>query len=295
MRRPLVRDAIRLSCMAYWDGERLEKFKSIDKEIKESDKEEDKDEKNTLVEEPPKKMGRDDKIRMKLQKPLTFISTAEDAQCYVTRYDDGCCMVFRGTTSTKDWLMNLDALQDPLNLPSVFGKERPKVHGGFLRQFQSLQMTLMQHANEYMKDDTIKDSNRTMYYFGHSLGGALATIAATVFGAMFPNVRHVCITFGAPRVGDTTFANVFRKNVDECVRCVNQEDPVPAVPSACNYEHVYGIVYIDKDQKLQDEITENRLLNTCRDSFLCCCGIAENPTDDHGYEQYEAAWNNIEE
>ena len=66
-------------------------------------------------------------------------------------------------------------------------------------------MTLMRHAAEYMSDTEIRDSNRTFYYFGHSLGGALATVAAVVFGAMYPEARHVCITFGSPRVGDTLF------------------------------------------------------------------------------------------
>ena len=32
MRRPLVRDAIRLSRMAYWDGKRLEKFVPTEKD-----------------------------------------------------------------------------------------------------------------------------------------------------------------------------------------------------------------------------------------------------------------------
>lgn len=72
-----------------------------------------------------------------------------------------------------------------------------------------------------MADDTIRDSNRTMYYVGHSLGGALATLAAMYFGSIYPDVRHVCITFGAPRVGDKAFVSEFKKHVDESVRCVN--------------------------------------------------------------------------
>jgi triacylglycerol lipase len=82
-------------------------------------------------------------------------------------------------------------------------------------------MTLMRHAMDYMNDKSIKDSNKVFYYFGHSLGGALATLAALVFGCMYPDARHVCITFGAPRVGDARFCDLFRENVDECVRCVN--------------------------------------------------------------------------
>jgi triacylglycerol lipase len=73
----------------------------------------------------------------------------------------------------------------------------------------------------YMANSSIRDSNRTMYYIGHSLGGALATLAAAYFGSLYPDVRHVCITFGAPRVGNAVFISEFKKHVDESVRCVN--------------------------------------------------------------------------
>ena len=109
----------------------------------------------------------------------------------------------------------------------------------------------------------------------------MATIAALVFGAMYPDARHVCITFGSPRVGDEEFVKLFKKHVDESVRCVNQEDPVPMVPTACRFEHVYGIKYIDRNNEIQDSITEHRLLQSCAHSVMCCCGIAENPLDDH--------------
>ena len=57
---------------------------------------------------------------------------------------------------------------------------------------------------------------------GHSLGGALATLAAA---------RHqadVLWTFGAPRVGDALFARSLAGTA--IGRVVNGNDPVPAVP-----------------------------------------------------------------
>lgn len=229
----------------------------------------------------------------KIVKPITFYSSDVDAQCFSTQYEDGCCMVFRGTTSKQDWKINLDARLEPLELPKILGNDRPQVHQGFLRQFNSIKMSLLSHATDYMKDTSIKESNKTFYYFGHSLGGALATIASLVFGSLFPDARHVCITYGSPRVGNERFCSLFKRHVDECVRVVNQEDPVPLVPTACRFEHVYGVAYIDKDEKIHDEITENRVWNTCKDSMLCCCGIAENPKDDHDLTQYASAWKKI--
>lgn len=263
MRLPLLRDAIRLASMVYEKESELEGMWGR------------------------RPVEQSDEIVYKLIKPISFYSTPVDAQCFTTQYEDGCCMVFRGTTNLNDWMTNLKAMQVPLDLPHVFGKDRPKVHSGFLGQFQSLSMTLMRHANEYNSDSTVRESNRTFYYIGHSLGGALATISALVFGAMFPNARHVCITFGSPRVGDDTFVRLFQKHVDESVRCVNQEDPVPLVPTSCSFSHVPGVLYFDADEKPNTDITENRLVNSCRDGILCCCGLAESPVDDHATTQYE--------
>ena len=331
MRVKLVQDAIRLASMAYWSKEDLEKLnvkfeekpekntvveeKDDDSDVSSVDATKGDDDKpaeeakgggaagavedDTATEEvakpePVVPKTRDELIMEKLTKPIQFYSTPADAQCFVTRYEDGCCMVFRGTTNIKDWMTNIKATQVAIDLPGVFGSDRPEAHAGFVSQFQSLSMTLMQYANAYMNDGTVKESNKTFYYMGHSLGGALSTVAAVIFGAMFPDARHVCITFGSPRVGDAKFVQLFHKHVDETVRCVNQEDPVPMVPTACRFEHVGGVHYIDKDHKIQDEITENRLLNSCKDSILCCCGLAENPLDDHDTEQYEAVWKSIQ-
>lgn len=142
----------------------------------------------------------------------------------------------------------------------MFGGKRPEVHSGFMGQFQSLSMTLMKHAAEYMSDETVRESNRTFYYVGHSLGGALATIAALVFGSMYPEARHVCLTYGSPRVGDDRFVALFKQHVDESVRCVNQEDPVPMVPTSCSYSHVPGLLYFDRNEEMQTELTEHRMM-----------------------------------
>jgi len=59
--------------------------------------------------EPVVPKTRDELIMEKLTKPIQFYSTPADAQCFVTRYEDGCCMVFRGTTNVKDWMTNIKA------------------------------------------------------------------------------------------------------------------------------------------------------------------------------------------
>ena len=66
---------------------------------------------------------------------------------------------------------------------------------------------------------------------GHSLGGALATLAAadlTIQG--LSNVQ--LYSFAAPRVGNRTFADQFTAKVPVAFRVANSEDIVPTVPLA---------------------------------------------------------------
>lgn len=236
MRVKLVRDACDLCDMSYWTKKELEEFNEII-----SINQEDILENNTLVnasislpeslnsttglnvsdEEDDKKPETMKHIKDKLMEPIRFYETNLDAQCFTTRYEDGLCMVFRGTTNIHDWLINMDSIQTTLHLPDETKDSDIKVHRGFKRQYQSLELTLFKQVNQYMADTTVKESNRTFYYFGHSLGGALATLSATIIGSLYPNVRHVCITFGSPRVGNDSFVKAFKKHCDESVRAVN--------------------------------------------------------------------------
>lgn len=63
---------------------------------------------------------------------------------------------------------------------------------------------------------------------GHSLGGALATLAALSLAERGLEVE--CVTFGSPKVGDEDFCRFFRSKVHRNARFVNKFDPVPRVP-----------------------------------------------------------------
>lgn len=60
---------------------------------------------------------------------------------------------------------------------------------------------------------------------GHSLGGALATIAAIVL----PDVKEA-VTFGCPMVGDRAFCEQYQKLSLKTTRYVYRNDPVPWLP-----------------------------------------------------------------
>jgi triacylglycerol lipase len=85
-------------------------------------------------------------------------------------------------------------------------------------------------------------ASRTVWFSGHSLGGALATLAAD----QFPATAGVC-TIGSPRVGDRPFAKAFDEKFGlRALRYVNHTDIVTQVPKF-PYKHLGAIRQITPD------------------------------------------------
>jgi hypothetical protein len=113
------------------------------------------------------------------------------------------------------------------------------VHAGFLAVYDEVATGLAARLDEV--------AGRPVWFTGHSLGGALATIAAARAGSF-----QGLYTFGSPRVGDETFANWFAGR--PCYRVVHHDDVVPRLPPPlvpwrppAVYRHVGQLVYIDRD------------------------------------------------
>jgi Lipase (class 3) len=104
-------------------------------------------------------------------------------------------VVFRGTASFSDWGRNLScwpALRWPLR------------HWGFDTTWQGVRPQLEAWLTEATR--TLGEPP-TLYLGGHSLGGALATLAATDLAGRYPIARVV--TVGSPRVGGWLFRRAY--------------------------------------------------------------------------------------
>jgi len=76
-----------------------------------------------------------------------------------------------------------------------------------------------------------------IYVTGHSLGAAIATLAAADLYQLTPDIS--LYTYGSPRVGDETFAKYFDKIVPDSFRVVAHQDFVPKVPQRfLGFRHV---------------------------------------------------------
>lgn len=102
-----------------------------------------------------------------------------------------------------------------------------KVHSGFLKDYKSLSAVVLKQVAALNKNcPTCR-----IILTGHSLGGALATIAAAdlIVKGYTPS-RFTLYTFGSPRVGNTAFMNFFNSKVTDSFRITHANDPVVHVP-----------------------------------------------------------------
>ena len=103
----------------------------------------------------------------------------------------------------------------------------PRVHKGFNSYADlTLRMLLTSGSYEFLEQYR-KEKEAHLLLTGHSLGGAVATIVGQrLIDFGFAPDRLQVITFGAPAVGNTPFAQMYGDRLD-LIRVTNSEDPVP--------------------------------------------------------------------
>ncbi|MFQ5348861.1 MAG: lipase family protein [Thermoanaerobaculia bacterium] len=115
-------------------------------------------------------------------------------------------LVFRGTDGPGDWGTNFKTV--PTEWP-----QGGTVHAGFKRALDGIWPDL---------EPLLDALDTPVFYAGHSLGGALAMLAASRRPPL------AVYTFGAPRVGDESFAMTLSDVA--AYRVVNRRDSVPRLP-----------------------------------------------------------------
>ena len=159
-----------------------------------------------------------------------FDQQATNTQCLVAETSTVVLVVFRGT--------ELGSLRDLLTDAAVIWRREPgggRIHQGFQEALDSLWPTLKAHLDAVQQ-------GRALWLAGHSLGGALATLAAHRLG----DAASGLITFGCPRVGNADFAARF---CCPAWRVVNNNDLVARIPP-WPYVAVGRLCYLDRNGRL---------------------------------------------
>lgn len=165
-------------------------------------------------------------------------------------------VVFRGTRESAEWLNNFRPVQQPFlsELCAIPG-ELGYVRNGFEQIYSArrankvqnwFDKVRLQRSQDAPARPTIKESitksfsnasswvnkETQIYVTGHSLGAALATLAAPHIDKLLKdsglNVPVHLYTFASPRVGDATFASHF--SAIDTYRIINSEDLIQSIP-----------------------------------------------------------------
>ncbi len=174
----------------------------------------------------------------------TFIER-RDTQAFIAYNDSAIVLAFRGTSSIQDWMTDSD-----LSLTSV--RTGGKVHSGFFRALCLVWNDILQVIT------SVQTKAQPLWITGHSLGAALAALAAARFDLELDKPVSGVYTFGQPRVGDRDFARIVNADLNHrFYRFVNNSDVVTRIPTRepLSYSHIGSLRFFDADGHLFDDVS----------------------------------------
>jgi len=160
---------------------------------------------------------------------FTWIESLEtDTQVFLAGKDGHLIVCFRGTSSGKDVLADLNFFK-----AAAFGGHG-KVHRGFQHALDSVWSSVQAAVDKVGAD-------KKLFICGHSLGAALAQLAAYRFVLGNYNVAHI-YTFGSPRVANREFMEHYNELLaDKTFLHINNKDIVTRIPlEFLGFHHLGG-------------------------------------------------------
>ena len=189
------------------------------------------------------------------------VGSQEDTQCAIVRPSDPdrqtfAILVFRGTSNIKDALTDVKAV--PVNW-----EKGGQVYEGFLNALNSVWDEVDVALNQF---------ECPLFYTGHSLGAALATLAAS------RRPPRALYTYGSPFVGNAQFTATL--SGPGVFRVVNNRDVVTTVPpELLSFKHIQAgelhyiahdgqILLNPTDQEIDDDRSQRDTMNPQNSSVL---------------------------
>lgn len=176
-----------------------------------------------------------------------FFSQKSRLKDFIT--EDDLFIVFRGTATKDNILSDLDIP----TITSSINRENGGLHSGFVKAYLSGIKELEPVIRAYI-------DKKNLIFTGHSLGGALASLAAIDFThkleKYYRSHRIGLITFGAPRVTDLEGSKYFTKLLLDSnnpltynLRICNALDPIvyfkpPHIFTKTKYRHLISLIDI---------------------------------------------------
>lgn len=173
------------------------------------------------------------------------------ARCFTAGNSDYLVVAFRGTEMKG--LRSVPGFIADLKITMTKEKTGGLVHSGFREVLDEI-WEGEDKLYSYLSEQKNKNPNLRVFFTGHSLGGALALIAAS----RFPDTDCV-YTYGCPRAGNRAFTDSIKASV---YRTVNNNDIVTTLPSKKilyartgeEYTHKGILKFIDEKGKIKNKI-----------------------------------------
>lgn len=160
----------------------------------------------------------------------------DGAQAFWLANSNDSVIACRGTEA-HEW----NDIKADANAVTAVAETVGRVHRGFKTEVDDLWPRL---------EESLRNNRKPLWFTGHSLGGAMATICAGRCKRSFIKSNpEELYTFGSPRVGNNRYVNYTRITY---FRWVNNNDIVTTVPPAWfGYRHTGKEMYLDNQGQLK--------------------------------------------
>lgn len=196
----------------------------------------------------------------------------DGAQAYVLGNSTDRIIACRGT-EPGEW----NDVKADVRATTALAETVGRVHRGFKREVDDLWPRL----ERYLKEDT----PHTLWFSGHSLGGAMATICAgRCFLSEIPAMPHALFTYGSPRVGNKRYINYVEL---DHYRWVNNNDIVTRTPPAwLRYRHTGSLMYLDSNGTVRHFTKRQRAKDRSRGAWKALKQRRIDHLADHPIAEY---------
>ena len=209
------------------------------------------------------------------------------AQAALVEHETYLALVFRGTDEGVDWIDNLNAFPEQ----ALFGA----FHRGFLHSVLDIWDPLFDRYSELNRQKP-----RGLFITGHSLGGAMATVASSILIHQ-DEAFTATYTFGQPRVVTRATARMYNIEANsKTYRFQNNNDIVTRAPARImGYSHVGTFLYIAQQREIhQDPGRWLQFLDNASGAMESLKERGIDAVEDHGMNHYLDAvqtWNFVKD
>ncbi len=168
-------------------------------------------------------------------------------------------IAFRGTEGIWEWVHDAMFLLAPCPIQGAVGS----THDGISLIFKSLTLEINSKISLVDAFSVLKgDDCKSVTVCGHSLGGALATLAGYDL-ALNSRLENISVySYASPRIGDEKFVFGYNVAVPNTFRIANRLDLVPKLPLPPFFEHVEHLIDLTPTGLVWPEIACEHALDT---------------------------------